>query len=184
MFLFIFVFSVQGYTAVVASYDYASALGTDPTAQGWEYNINATNTFLGGYDSGDGWRVVDGTSQGYAWYGDTLTAEESDYLKNGFTATWTFKMDADAYKVTDGTVGVANYYLPPNEGRQNDNALWIETDEYMYLLTATADASGNLAINDGTTTHVLTSGGGNNGYDTLYTVTVTYDGNHLRCLFR
>ncbi len=38
---------------------------------------------------------------------------------------------------------------------------------------ATADAAGNLAINDGAKMHVLTSGG---AYDKMYTVKIIYDG--------
>lgn len=169
---------------IVGEYDYTSASGPDPTDQGWTYATNATNAFLGGYDASvydgqSGWRVVDGTSTGFANYQIDLTAEEADLMGLGWSATWTFKLDSTAWK-NDGSGQVADYYLPPNQGRQNDNGLWIETageDGYRYYLRATADENGNLAINDESADlHVLTAGGGNNGYDTEYTVTIVYDG--------
>lgn len=167
--------SVQA--TIVADYDYTDAAGADPTIQGWTLNKNVTNAYLGGYDGAiyagqTGWRVVDGTSTGYAWYGYDVT---EGAMAGGFTATWTFEMDKDALK-TDGTGGVTDYYLPPNQGRQTDQALWIETSSYMYILYMRADASGNLIINDGTTNHQLTTAGGNVGYETQYTVDIACDG--------
>ncbi|HPC63924.1 MAG TPA: sialate O-acetylesterase [Anaerohalosphaeraceae bacterium] len=176
--------SACGYTSNIASYNYTSSLGADPTTQGWTYLTNVTNNvYLSGYDASiypgqSGWRIVDGTSTGYANYQITLTDDQTEAMKTGFSVSWTFKLDATAWK-NDGTGSVTNYYLPPYQSRQNNNGLWIETageNSFRYYIVATADASGNLAINDGTVTHVLTAGGGNNGYDTLYTVTVAYDG--------
>jgi len=180
----IFLLASSTQAVLVAQYDYTSSLGADPTTQGWTYLKNATNAFLGGYDASiyypgqSGWRIVDGTNTGYAYYQITLTDDQTEAMKTGFSVSWSFKLDATAWK-NDGTGSVANYYLPPNQSRQGNNGLWIETageNSFRYYIVATADASGNLAIYDGSVTHVLTSGGGNNGYDTLYTVTVDYDG--------
>ncbi len=184
--LFVSMLSVQGYAVVVASYDYASASGADPTNQGWTFQTNSTtNSYLGGYDASvytgqSGWRIVDGTSSGYANYQINLTTEEATGIKTAFTATWTFKLDGTAWK-KDGTGSVTSYYLPPNQSRQNNNGLWIETsgdNSFRYYLVVSADANGNLQIVDGSVRHTLTSGGGNNGYDTEYTVTVAYDGSN------
>ena len=184
--LFVSTLSVQGVATIIASYDYASALGNDPTSQGWMFQTNVIgNLYLGGYDasvyaSQSGWRVVDGTSSGYANYQVDLAPEQADAMKGPFSVSWTFKLDGSAWK-TDGSGSSTGYYLPPNQSRQNNNGLWIETsgtDGFIYYLVATADTSGNLAVNDGTNSHVLTSGGGNSGYDTEYTVTVNYNGTH------
>lgn len=149
----------------------------NPTNQNWTYDKNAENAYLGGYDSGiGGWRTVDGTSGGYANYSYNFTTDDQNAMDNfGWKATWTASMDPNAEGI-DGSF-VEDFYLPPHQDRQNDAGVWIERQDYSYILYLKADEEGNLQIDDGTTLHQITSGGGNSGYDKFLTYELLYDGN-------
>lgn len=164
--------------SLIASYDYTDPAGKNPTTQGWTYYKNISNTYLGGIDAGTGWRTGDGTSTGYAFY-QTVTGDmDAIDAAGGWQLTWTASMDSNAYKVGgDGTLGISGYYSPPNQARQNNTGIWIENaGSYLFWLTYGADASGNLTLYDGTTTHQITTGGSNGGYDVFKTFALAYDG--------
>lgn len=163
---------------VVVSYDYNSAAGKDPTSQGWTVtSSSASNNQIGAYDAGTGWRIVDGTT-GYFRYHKELTAY-NETLKTGWVATWKFSLDSVLYSDTGGTID-DDFYLPGTyPTKQNDNGLYIDaagTNGFHYALFATSDMNGNLAIQDGQTLHVLTSGGNNLGFDKMVTVSIVYNG--------
>jgi hypothetical protein len=164
---------------IVVSYDYNSSAGKDPTLQGWTLGTERPGFENGSYDATTGWRVTDAVDPGYTRYDKTFTSEQIDELTKGWIANWTFSLDADRWSRT-GTLLQKGYYLPQPHGTwQNDGGLSIaiskdKNNTMRYCLFATADSSGNLAINDGKALHVLTSGG--NGFDVMTSVKIVYDG--------
>ena len=127
----------------------------DPTTQGWTLN-GGGNPWADGYDSGNGgWTVVDGTSGAAAFYSQNLDAADTALMANGWTATFKVAVNADAINAGGGSVD--NYYMAPNNGRQNNNALWLEnnTGGYSYILTYNVNASDEVVINDGTTSWTI-----------------------------
>ena len=97
----------------------------DPASQGWTLNNVAANQFADGYDSGDGgWRTVDGTTAGPAFYDIPLTAADNALLAaNRWQLSATFSMDSDAKGSSGGFV--ANYY----DGRGDDDTVpFVITD--------------------------------------------------------
>lgn len=161
--------------AAVVVYDHDTS--ADPTTQGWTQQKSATNNFLGGFDAGNGWRVVDATTTGSVFYEHALTDMDAIDAAGGWSVSWISSMDSDAYHVGTQAVGVDNYFLPPNQSRQGNSGIWVgNAGSYLYWLTFGADAAGNLTLSDGTTTHAITGGGSNSGYDVFKSFVLTYDG--------
>lgn len=147
----------------------------DPSAQGWILNTaGVTNAYAAGFNSGNGgWRTVDGTNSAPAYYQSSISTKAAANMAYGWTYTAVLSLDSDAYSSTGGFVD--NYYLPPNNGRQKDIHLWIETvASKTYIVQLTIDADKNLWGNDGTTNHQLTTDG--SAYDNFKTLTITFDG--------
>ncbi|MEN6306256.1 MAG: LamG-like jellyroll fold domain-containing protein, partial [Anaerohalosphaeraceae bacterium] len=148
----------------------------DPATQGWTFNSGTAvgNQFAAGFNSGNGgWRTVDGTSTAPAYYYQTISEKAAANMAYGWTYTVVLSMDSDAY----GSAGafVDSYYMPPNNTRQKDIYLWVETiASKTYLVQLTIDASSNLWGNDGTTNHQLTADG--SAYDNFKTLTIAFDG--------
>jgi hypothetical protein len=173
---------------IVVSYDYNSAAGKDPTLQYWTFTRVTDNVENGSHDAGTGWRIADAIDPGYTRYDKTFTQAQADELNKGWIANWTFSLDSDKWSNT-GTKIKEDYYVPGTiPTLQNDSGLSIctastagEDNAFRYCLFATADLSGNLAINDGTTLHVLTSGG--NGFDKMTSVRIVYDGEDARMYY-
>lgn len=175
--------ALASFSAVIIDYQSGvtasagSSGAADPAAQGWTGGASAVNGFLGAYDSGDGgWRTIDGTKDGYANYQYNFTAPDLSAMdSNGWILTSVASMDSDAL----GPLGATSndYYLPPNQSRQNNTGMWIErSGQYRYILLFAADANGNLLVDDGTTQHQITTGGSNGGYDVFTTFGISYDG--------
>ena len=150
-----------------------AAPAADPATQGWAFNSGTVvgNQYAAGYDSGNGgWRTVDGTSSAPAFYQNNISADTMPY---GWTFTAVLSMDSDAVGSAGGFVN--DYYMPPNNGRQGDIHIWIETvNDKSYAIQLTIDADSNLWGNDGTTNHQLTTDG--SAYDTFKTLTIDYNG--------
>lgn len=153
---------------IVASYTtgVAPTAGTtgaaDPATQGW----TASTATPGGYNYGadstiGGWRITDGTSGGNFFYQLTLSGSDAANLgSQDWTATWTSAIHADAVSSSGVPNGVDDYYTPPNESRQNNNAFWIESaGNFRYILTYTIDANGDYVLTDGTSNFQITVAG-------------------------
>ena len=166
--------------APFASYDagVAPASGNtgaaDPATQGWTFNNGGigANQFAAGYDSGDGgWRTVDGTITGPAFYQQNLNAATAAALNDPWSLSWTFSMDSDAIG-SAGTV-VNNYYV----NRTDDNVgLWIDHGNFSYRLQFEVSTGGtnDLFVDDGTNTFQLTNDG--SGFDAFHSGQIIFDG--------
>ena len=131
----------------------------DPTTQGWTANGTVTG-FSHGLDSTiGGWRITDGTASQPYFYQNTMTvANASAMASQDWTATWTAATNADAVRSDGVPNGVNNYYIAPNQSRQNDNAMWIEVSgAFRYILTFKSDANDDLILSDGTTDFQITT---------------------------
>lgn len=148
----------------------------DPATQGWTFNSGTVvgNQYAAGFNSGNGgWRTVDGTSTAPAYYQKNFSEKAAANMAYGWTYTVVLSMDSDAYGSAGGFIDA--YYLPPNNGRQKDIYLWVETlASKTYMVQLTIDASRNLWGNDGTTNHQLTMDGA--AYDHFRILTITFDG--------
>ncbi|BCX46165.1 hypothetical protein HAHE_00730 [Haloferula helveola] len=134
----------------------------DPTAQGWTYFGATTNNFVYGGDSTlGGWRITDGSTGGgtTAFYQAAIPGSGASAMQvRDWTASWTVAVNADAASKAGG--GVDNYYAAPNNGRQANNAMWIELASGLrFILLLTVDANDDIFINDGTTSHAITVAG-------------------------
>ena len=149
------------------------APAADPATQGWAWS-GSGNAWSDAFDSGDGgWRTVDGTSTAGSFYQHNLSGAEQDRMNQvGWTLKTTLSMDSDA--INSGGGFVDNYYLPPNQGRQNNMTAWIETvSGKSYIVQFCVDAASNLLAFDRTASHQLTTDG--SAYDNFKDVTIAYD---------
>ena len=149
--------------ATVVSYasGVAGTAGTtgaaDPTTQGWAYNGGLT-AFSHGLDSTNGgWRITDGTGSQPGFYQATIAAPDATAMSTGdWTATWTTAVNADA--INSGGGGVDEFYAATDNGRQNDNSMWIEVSgAFRYILVFNVDANNDIQLTDGTSTFQITS---------------------------
>jgi hypothetical protein len=126
----------------------ASASGAaDPAGQGWTYGSIPAGNYHEAFDSGNGgWRTVDGTGSFPASYEQTWTPEQLTLLAGPeWRLTWTVAMDRSA--LLSGGGGVTDYYLSPNNSRQNDGYVIVDVDdEYRLWLTHKLDANNQLLI--------------------------------------
>ncbi|MBN1818847.1 MAG: immunoglobulin domain-containing protein [Sedimentisphaerales bacterium] len=154
-----------------------AAPAANPTEQGWVFDSGTVsgNQYAAGYDSGNGgWRTVDGTSTAPAFYQKSVSETTAASMIYGWTYSVTLSLDSDAIGSAGGFVD--GYYLPPNNGRQKDIHLWVETvNSKSFIMQLTVDADSNLWGNDGTTNHPLTTDG--SAYDNFKTLTIVFDGN-------
>ncbi|BDS08545.1 hypothetical protein NT6N_35850 [Oceaniferula spumae] len=130
---------------------------SDPVTQGWSANGGAT-AFSHGLDSSNGgWRITDGTTQQPYFYQQAISVSDAAAMAAGdWSATWTMTVNADA--VNSGGGGVDEYYASPNNGRQNNNAMWIEvSSSFRYILTYNVDANNDIQITDGTNTFQIST---------------------------
>jgi MYXO-CTERM domain-containing protein len=171
---------------VIAGYDSGvlpaagQAGAANPATQGWTFHQNA-NAWTDGFDSGNGgWRTVDGTSTGPANYQYALSAGELAAMgTNGWRLNFTASFDSDAINGSGGFVD--NYYLPPNNGRQNNTTVRVDTvSGKSYGLLFNIDGSSNLFASDGTTNHQLTTDG--SAYDNFKQMAITSDGTTAKLL--
>lgn len=157
--------AIYANAATVATYNagVAPTAGTtgaaNPTAQGWTANGGVT-AFSHGQDSTNGgWRITDGTSSQPFFYQSTISAADATAMAtNGWTATWTTAVNADAVQDTGVPNGVDDFYIAPNNSRQNNNAMWIEAAGVgLYVLTYNVDANNDIQLTDGTSTFQITT---------------------------
>jgi len=160
--------AVSAPAAVIVSYTsgVSAASGQtgaeDPADQGWTLTVaNPANSYSDAYDSGDGgWRTVDGTSAGPANYSQTLDSSDQTALTSapGWEISWTIALDEDAIPASGG--GVNDYYLAPNNDRQNNIVTLIDlaADSLGFAITHKVDGSNSLLLED--------TSGGSGTYDT------------------
>jgi len=151
----------------------------DPTTQAWTFS-GAGSGYSNGYDSGDGgWRTLDGTTLNLAAYFRTLTTEQIGSLTtaDGWQVTWTLAMDESA--LLEGGGGVTDYYLAPNNGRQNNIYTILQVaNEFNFYLSHRLNSSNEVFIrnenspNDEYQTGVFI--GGSNPFPNFMTFSLTY----------
>lgn len=151
----------------------------DPTTQGWTFS-GAGSGYADGYDSGDGgWRTLDGTVANLAAYSRVLTTEQITALTtaDGWKVTWTLAMDESA--LLDGGGGVTDYYLAPNNGRQNDIFTILQVDnEFNYYLSHRLDETNQVFLrNENNIDDTYETGifiGADNPFPNFMTLSLTY----------
>lgn len=119
-----------------------SSGATDPTTQGWTYD-GAGSGYSDAYDSGNGgWRTVDGTGLDLSQYYINLsTPQASDINNKDWQVDYRIAIDKDAIQENGTTV--LNYYLAPNNSRQNNIGIIVRTaNTFNYALVCRID-SGN-----------------------------------------
>ncbi|MCB1130153.1 MAG: autotransporter-associated beta strand repeat-containing protein [Verrucomicrobiae bacterium] len=154
----------------------------DPASQGWTLTRAAGNQYSDGYDSGNGgWRTIDGTTAGPANYSQTLNTTATTKLVNAstWTITWTVALDKDALGSSGGSV--ANYFVSPNNGRQNNLVTLIDlaADGLGFYLTHKVDSSNILLIENtgaaGTPKPTYSTGIDISAFPSFGTFSLTYD---------
>jgi len=132
----------------------------DPADQGWTLT-RIDNAYSDGYDSGDGgWRTVDGTTMGPADYNKPIDAAGQSALTTApaWEMRWTVALDRDA--ITAGGASVSDYFLAPNNERQNNILVLLDlaADGIGFHISHKVDASNILLLED--------SSGGSGTYST------------------
>ena len=151
--------------AIVAEYDYGSALGANPNLQGWT-EIGGGGQWNSTHDAGDSWEINDGTSGGLSSYEAATPTNMTE---------WTMSMDISFNPTITGLDGTVLTDWHRTNNNNNGNAMWIEdsTADYTYYVLFVVDGE-DLYANDGTTVQQLTTDG--SAYDTYRTLTLAYDG--------
>jgi opacity protein-like surface antigen len=111
--------------AIVAEYDYGSALGANPNLQGWT-EIGGGGQWNSTHDAGDSWEINDGTSGGL-----------SSYLVDSPTnmTEWTMSMDISFNPTITGLDGTVLDDWHRTNNNNNGNAMWTLLHE-MKLKTS------------------------------------------------
>jgi hypothetical protein len=153
--------------AVVATYSSGAApgspgAGADPQTQGWTKNTPFIPTTSAAVfsDGAQGWRTVDSTGIAAAFYRQDFTESEMAGIGTaGFTIISRLKFDSDL--LNNGITGPVadDYFLPPNQARQNGVLLRFATTSFQYSGLFNVDAASNLYFNDGSSNHQLTTDG-------------------------
>jgi len=119
----------------------------DPTTQNWTYQ-GASSGYSDSYDSGDGgWRIVDATTFNPSlFFIQTLSTDQIyDLINKDWSIHYNVALDKDAIQ-RDGT-SVVDYYLAPNNSRQNNMSIIIRVAGYFhYHITWYLDASNQILI--------------------------------------
>lgn len=159
--------SVLSRAAVLATYSSGSApgspgAGADPQTQGWTKNVPfiPTTAAAAFSDGAQGWRTVDSTGIAASFYRRDFTLSETAGIgTSGFRVITRMKLDSDL--LNNGITGPVtdDYFLPPNQARQNGVQLRFASTSFLYSGFFNVDASSNLYFNDGITNHQLTTDG-------------------------